>query len=101
MTRRVLTLVLTLVAVGLAWPDMTRPVLTATDGEKYFAGQLIIELDPSLRGQVELSESDGIVLLGVPVLDDLSRRWRVNDVTKLLRHPSASASRPPASLCDL
>ncbi len=87
MTTRVLTLILITITVGLAFPDATRPVITAADGEQYVAGQLIIELSPTLRDKVNLSEKDGVALFGVPILDQLSRRWHVNDITQLYGHP--------------
>ncbi|MBN2538338.1 S8 family serine peptidase, partial [candidate division WOR-3 bacterium] len=90
MTKRVLTLALALAAVSLAWPDLTRPAVTGTDGELHTAGQVIIELVPGLRGQVRLSEADGIAFFGVPALDELSIRWGVDEIAPLMRHPEPS-----------
>jgi len=86
--KRVLVLALIVCAAAFALPDLSRPVTTGPDGEQHVAGQLIIELAPALRGRVSLSSADGVALFGVPALDEMSRRWQVNDVSPLLRHPN-------------
>ncbi len=90
MMKRVLALVLVAVAVVLALPDLTRPVVTATDGEQYLAGQLIIKLNPALRGKISPTNKHGLVLFGVPALDKLNRHWQVDDVTQIYRDPNPS-----------
>jgi len=85
---RFVSVVLVLAAsVGLAALDGSRPVITDSKGESYLAGQLIVQLSPDVRERVAISESDGVAFFGVPELDDLSRRWRVDDITPLFRHP--------------
>ncbi|UCG44076.1 MAG: S8 family serine peptidase [candidate division WOR-3 bacterium] len=80
--------VMVAVSLGLAAPGGSRPVITDSEGVSYIAGQLIVELTPDMRGRIAVSESDGIALFGVPELDELSRRWRVDDISPLFRHPS-------------
>jgi hypothetical protein len=77
---------------GFAWPDLHRPVIKATDGEEYISGQLVLQLSQSLRGQVNLARQDGIALFGVPALDELNRRLRVEDVSRLMRNPHPTAN---------
>lgn len=88
MCNRILSVLTLLTALSLAWPDLTRPVLTGKDGERYVAGQIIIELKPHLRGRVQLSNQDGLAFFGVPALDELSNRLAVDDITPLTPHPS-------------
>jgi hypothetical protein len=71
------------------WPDLKRPVVSSSDGEEHIAGQLIIELTPALRGRVRLSEQDGIALFGIPELDELNKKWRVQEIAPLWRRPAA------------
>ncbi|MBM3313145.1 hypothetical protein FJY70_00970, partial [candidate division WOR-3 bacterium] len=87
MRLRTLLVIVVCVAAAFAWPDLTRPIVGPPRGEEYLAGHLIIQLRPSLRGQVQLGVDDGVALLGVPALDQLSRRWRVNEVAPLLANP--------------
>ncbi len=87
MKRTVVALTVIAVAIVFAWPDLGRPAVNGVDGERYVAGQLIIELNPSQRGRVGLTEEDGLALFGVPELDELNRRWGVDDITPLYRHP--------------
>ena len=87
MKRPIIVLTVVLLAAAFAWPDGDRPAVTGPNGERCVAGQLLIELDPSLRGRVAITEQDGIALFGVPALDELSRRWQVDDVTALYRRP--------------
>ncbi len=89
--KKALVLVLVFCAAAFALPDLSRPAVTRPDGERHVAGQLIIELAPALRGRVALGNADGVALFGVPALDELSRRWQVNDITPLMRHPQPSA----------
>lgn len=90
MTKTVLVLTIVLVAFGLALPDPTRPAVVGEDGERFVAGQLIIELKPELRGKVGLTEQDGVALFSVPALDELGRRFGVDDITRLFRHPDVN-----------
>lgn len=87
----VLTELVLVATVALAWPDLQRPVIRATDGEEHLAGQLIIELRPELRGQVSLVTEDGIALFGVPQLDELSHKWRVSEIAPAMCNPRPSA----------
>jgi hypothetical protein len=87
MRLRILLVVSAAVALTFAYPDYKRPVVSSKGGEEHVAGQLIIQLAPSQRGLVQLSKSEGVVLLGIPKLDELSRKWHVNDVEPLMRKP--------------
>ena len=49
MTKKVVTFVVALVAIGLGWPDFSRPAVTAPNGDPCVAGQLVVELSPDLR----------------------------------------------------
>ncbi|MEO0082061.1 MAG: S8 family serine peptidase [candidate division WOR-3 bacterium] len=100
MFKTVLVLVTALITLGLSAPDMTRPLVTRADGVQYVSGQLIVELAPELRGQVNLTEVDGIVLFSVPKLDELSRRFHVDDIMPLMRNPNPDPT-AVALGCDL
>lgn len=84
---RVLVLVALVSATVFAWPDMTRPVKKSTDGVEHIAGQLIVELAPVCRGRVEISKRDGIAFFGIAALDELSKKWRVDEIAPLWRNP--------------
>jgi len=87
MRLRMLAALLVLAAAAFAWPDLNRPVVRAVDGKEHLAGQIIVELKPELRGAVRLAVEDGIARFGVPALDELGRKWRVNKIAPLMRHP--------------
>ena len=89
MEKKVIIIVLAAVALSLGLPDMTRPIVTDNCGQ-YLAGQLIIKLNSSLRGKVEVNDENGLALFGVPALDKLSRCWQVDDVTQIYRDPNPS-----------
>ena len=74
-------------AVSLAAPDLTRPVVTGPGGERWSAGQLIIKLRPEARGVVRLSVRDGRALFGISELDELGRGLAIDDITPLDRRP--------------
>lgn len=104
MTRKALLLTIVLTVFCLAWPDMTRPILTDKNGERYPAGQLIVKLKPEMRGKVNLSKSRGSTrpgrpqsgavrdfepaLFGIPTLDELSHRLCVDDICRPYRRPN-------------
>ena len=90
MRLRILLVVSAVVAMTFAWPDYNRPVVSGKDGEEYVAGQLIIWLSQSQRGLVRLNQSEGVVLFGISALDELSRKWHVNDVEPLTTNPHPS-----------
>ena len=100
MLKIVCTLCAVMVSLGLAWPDLSRPIITAADGERYTAGQIIIELNPALRGEVAQTEQDGIALFSVPALDELGRRYKVDDISQLMRDPNPSPAAKELG-CDL
>lgn len=91
MKLRILAITLLLIAITFAWPDLHRPVIRSTDGEEYLAGQLIIELSPEMRGKVNISREDGIARFGIPALDELNRKWRVEEIAPLWRRPTADS----------
>lgn len=93
---RLLVLCLALAAAASAYPAI-RPVVTGADGSEYAAGQLMLTLDRSLRGKVSITSADGIALFGVPALDELNRRWRVDDISPVVRHPRALEIAPGIS----
>jgi hypothetical protein len=80
-----------IVTMTFAWPDLRRPIVRSQDGEEHMAGQLVIQLSQSQRGQVQPTKQDGIALFGIPALDQLSRKWRVDDVSRLMDNPHPSA----------
>ncbi len=88
MKRKLLALTALVIATTFAWPDLKRPVVRSTDGAEHIAGQLILELNPELRGRVNITSEDGIVLFGIPALDALNRKWRVNEIAPLWRRPT-------------
>ncbi|MFO7638187.1 MAG: S8 family serine peptidase [bacterium] len=100
MNRRLLVPLLGLVLIAAAWPDGNRPVIQTESGDPYYAGQLIVTLAPALRGAVALQQDGELTLFGVPALDEICRRWRVDDITALWRNPVVS---PEAARlgCDL
>jgi hypothetical protein len=85
---RILALCLAAAMAALAYPAM-RPVVTGADGAEYAAGQLMLTLDISQRGKAHLTTEDGVMLFGIPALDEINRRLRVDDVTPVVRHPRA------------
>jgi hypothetical protein len=87
MRLRILLVVSAVVALTFAWPDYNRPVVRDKDGDGHVAGQLIIQLSPSQRGLVHLSKSEGVAFFGVPAIDDLSRKWKVDEAEPLMRNP--------------
>lgn len=87
MKLKVLAVTLMVIVLTYAWPDFNRPVVSSTDGEEHIAGQLIIELAPDMRGKVQISERDGIALFGISALDEMNRKWRVEEIMPLWRHP--------------
>ena len=93
------TALLLLFGTSLAGPDLERPVLA--DGSRHhLAGQLIIELTPAARGHISIQELDGVARFGIPELDEVNRRWQVDEIAPLLRHPEPD----PVALrygCDL
>jgi hypothetical protein len=90
MRLRILLVVCAAVAMTFAYPDYHRPIVSSKDGEEHLAGQLIIQLSQSQRGLVRLNKSEGIALFGIPKLDELSRKWKVNEAEPLLRTPNPS-----------
>jgi hypothetical protein len=87
MRLRILLIVSAVVALTFAYPDYNRPVVSTKSGEEHMAGQLVIQLAPSQRGLVRLSKSEGVALFGVRALDQLSSKWKVEEVEPLLRKP--------------
>jgi|GEM_PF-390578 len=87
MRLRILLVVSAVVALTFAYPDYNRPIVSCKDGGEHVAGQLIIQLNQSQRGLVELSKSEGVVLFGISALDELSNKWHVNDVEPLMSKP--------------
>lgn len=90
MKLRILAIIAVAVAVGAAYPDLMRPAVKNPSGDDFVAGQLILQLRPSQRGLVALSQRDGISRFGIDALDALCERWRVDDITPLLMHPNPS-----------
>jgi hypothetical protein len=88
---RILLVVCTAVAMTFAYPDYRRPVVSSMDGEEHVAGQLVIQLSQSQRGLVRMNKSEGVVLFGIPALDGLSSKWRVNEIEPLMRKPNPTA----------
>ncbi|HTW92682.1 MAG TPA: S8 family serine peptidase [bacterium] len=90
MRQRVLFVVVAAVAMTFAWPDYNRPVVRSKDIADHVAGQVIIQLSQSQRGLVRLTKSAGVALFGIPALDELSRKWHVDDAEPLLvsLHPT-------------
>jgi hypothetical protein len=91
MRLRILLVVCTAVAMTFAYPDYRRPVVSSKDGEEHVAGQLVIQLSQSQRGLVQLNELAGVMHFGIPALDGLSSKWRVNEVEPLMRKPNPTA----------
>ena len=87
MRLRILFVASVVVVMTFAYPDYKRPVVSGKDGEEHVAGQLIIQLSPSQRGLVRPSKSEGVALFGIPALDALSRKWRVDEAEPLMRKP--------------
>ncbi len=85
---RLMLLCLAVATAALAYPAI-RPVVKATDGAEFAAGQLMLMLDISQRGKVSISTEDGVALFGIPALDAVNRRLRVDDVSPVVRHPRA------------
>ncbi|MBM3322468.1 T9SS type A sorting domain-containing protein [candidate division WOR-3 bacterium] len=100
MPSRTLAALLVVFAAASAWPNYYRPAVTAPDGELCISGQVILQLSQSQRSRVSVSSQDGIALFGIPALDELSRRLRVDDITKLMRYPNPSTT-ARALGCDL
>ena len=91
MRMRILFVVSALVVMAFAYPDYSRPIVSSEGYEEHLAGQLVIQLDPSQRGMVRLSQSEGVALFGIGALDELSRKWHVADVEPLMRKPHPTA----------
>src|SRR5512143_781421 len=87
MRMRILLVVSALVVLTFAYPDYTRPIVSTKGGEEHIAGQLVIQLAPSQRGSVRLSQSEGVALFGISALDELNRKWHVGVAEPLLRKP--------------
>ncbi len=66
---------------GLQAVGQTVAVLPS--GEKYIAGQMLVQLRGELRGQVRISRD----CFGVPQLDELCRREGVTGVERVIRNP--------------
>ncbi len=90
MRLRILLVVSAMIALTFAWPDYNRPVISGKDGEEHVAGQLIVWLSQSQRGLVQLNKSEGVALFGITALDELSRKWHVNEVEPLTTNPNPS-----------
>ncbi|UCG42135.1 MAG: S8 family serine peptidase [candidate division WOR-3 bacterium] len=73
-----------------AGPVPALPVVHLPSGEECIAGQVIIKLDKSLRGSIESAVREGIIQVGVPVLDKLCRRFGVTGFQRIMRHPRPS-----------
>jgi hypothetical protein len=73
--------------MAVAWPNLYRPHVVMPDGEEHVAGQLVIQLAQSQRDLINLSKQDGVALFGIPALDELSRKWKVDDITRLMGNP--------------
>jgi hypothetical protein len=87
MRSKVLLVVMVAVTMVFAYPDLGRPHVTTSDGAAHVAGQLVIQLSQSQRELVNVTSTDGVMLFGIPALDQLSRKWKVDDVTKLMGNP--------------
>jgi hypothetical protein len=80
-------LALTLVVCLLtSMPVLARSIVTGRAGERWAAGQVIIQLDSCLRGCIDPARQDGVLTVGIPELDELCRRWAVTGFEPLLRH---------------
>ncbi len=80
------------IARGFSWPEFNRPVVWSADFGEHIAGQLIVELSPEMRGKVGLkpkSKDGEAALFGIPALDSLNRKWRVEEIMPLWRHPKS------------
>jgi hypothetical protein len=91
MRLRILLIVAAAVAMTFAWPNLSRPVVSGQDGEEHMAGQLVLQLSQSQRGQIRVTKTEGVMYFGIPALDALNRKWRVDDVTRLMGNPRPSA----------
>ncbi len=87
MKLKAIVIIALIITATFGWPDLTRPVVSSTDGEEHIAGQLILKLSPQMRGRVNLTTEDGVALFGIPSLDALNRKWRVNEIAPLWRRP--------------
>ncbi|MFO7676023.1 MAG: S8 family serine peptidase, partial [bacterium] len=100
MKSRLLVPLLGLFVLAGAWPDAGRPVIRPESGDAYTAGHLIVTLSPSVRGTVSLGRDGDVALFGVAALDEVCRRWQVDDITALWRNPVVPARAAELS-CDL
>lgn len=91
MRLRILLVVAATVAMTFAWPNLSRPIVSSQDGEEHMAGQIVVQLSQSQRGQVQSSTQDGVALFGIPALDQLSRKWHVDDISRLMGNPHPNA----------
>jgi len=87
MRLRILLVAFAAVALTFAYPDYRRPIVGSKDGEEHVAGQLVVQLSQSQRGLVRLTKSEGVALFGIPALDELSRKWHVDEAEPLMRKP--------------
>ncbi|MCX6840758.1 MAG: S8 family serine peptidase [candidate division WOR-3 bacterium] len=91
MRLRILLVVAAAVGMTFAWPNLTRPIVSSQDGEEHMAGQIVVQLSQSQRGQVQQVKQDGVALFGIPALDELSRKWHVDDISRLMGNPRPNA----------
>jgi subtilisin family serine protease len=68
--------------LGLSFANQS--VVLLPSGEKCVAGQILIKLDPGVRGNVRLSGKS----FGVPRLDAICRREGVCGIERIVRHPN-------------
>ena len=91
MKLRIVAVIAACIAVGMAYPDMMRPKVTAGNGEQYVAGQLIVKLMPSQRALVHVTNAAGQARFGIAALDEVCARYAVDDITPLSTDPHPSA----------
>ncbi len=84
---KTLLMSIVLFSSAFAEPHMPRPIATASNGEKYLAGQLIVKLKPSLRSSLKVSTETGLARFNIPPLDELNRRFQVERIYRPYRRP--------------
>ncbi len=82
MRQRVVALAICCLACGLSVADYAVTVLPS--GERCIAGQVLVQLNTRLRGQVRVAGSS----LGVPRLDEFCRREGVTSIERIVRSPN-------------
>jgi subtilisin family serine protease len=54
----------------------------------YVPGNMLIQFKTELRGSIVIVKQGGIALTGIPTIDEMNRRWQVQEIKKVILDPN-------------